>query len=138
VTHTEKQSNGTRSSRVIRFEGFGWADVPPISYKAENESWRSVTRHPLIGVADGTPCHVRYFEVEPGGYTTHERHEHQHVVVVLRGEGQVRLGDDWLPVRFGDVVFVASNDPHQFCATGDEPFGFLCIVSAERDRPVPL
>jgi quercetin dioxygenase-like cupin family protein len=81
---------------------------------------------------------VRYFEVGPGGYTTHERHEHQHVVIALRGEGEVRLGGEWLPLRFGDVVFVASNDPHQFRALGDEPFGFLCIVDAERDRPVPL
>ncbi len=138
MTSSRETSNASQASRVIRFEGFRWADVPPVSYKNEGESWRAVTRHPLIGAPDGTPFHVRYFEVEPGGYTTHERHEHQHVVVALRGDGEVRLGNRWQAIRFGDVVFVASNDPHQFRATGDEPFGFLCIVSAERDRPVPL
>lgn len=138
MTSTGKHSDESPASRVVRCEGFRWAGVPPISYKDEGESWRAVTRHPLVGVPEGTPFHVRYFEVGPGGYTTHERHEHQHVVIALRGEGEVRLGGEWLPVRCGDVVFVASNDPHQFRTLGDEPFGFLCIVDAERDRPVPL
>jgi quercetin dioxygenase-like cupin family protein len=138
VSSSRKRSNISQTSRVIRCEGFRWADVLPVNYKDDGESWRAVTRHPLIGAPEGTPFHVRYFEVEPGGYTSHERHEHQHVVVTLRGEGEVRLGDRWHKVGFCDVVFVASNDPHQFRATGDEPFGFLCIVTAERDRPVPL
>lgn len=137
MTSSGERSSASPTSRVIRFANFRWADITPVNYKDE-ESWRAVSRHSLIGTADGTPFHVRYFEVEPGGYTTHERHEHQHVVVALRGQGEVRLGDDWQPVRFGDVVFVAPNDPHKFRAMGDEPFGFLCIVNAERDRPVPL
>ena len=39
--------------------------------------------------------------------------------------------------EFGDVIYVAPNDPHQFRNPDDatEPFGFLCIVNAERDRP---
>ncbi|MGD8700211.1 MAG: cupin domain-containing protein [Gemmatimonadales bacterium] len=138
MTNSGEHSDVSPPSRVLRCEGFRWAGVLSVSYKDEGESWRAVTRHPLVGVPEGTPFHVRYFEVGPGGYTTHERHEHQHVVIALRGEGEVRLGGEWLPLRFGDVVFVASNDPHQFRALGDEPFGFLCIVDAERDRPVPL
>lgn len=133
-----KQPTEVSASRVIRFENFRWDGVSPIVYKEEGASWRDVVRHPLVGGPEGTPFHVRYFEVEPGGYTSHERHEHQHVVIALRGAGEVRLGDRWRPVRFGDVVFVASNDPHQLRAVGDEPFGFLCIVSADRDRPVSL
>jgi len=138
VTGSGEPSAGSQVSRVIRFDGFRWADISPVSYKDEGESWLAVTRHPLIGTAEGTPFHVRYFEVAPRGYTTYEQHKHQHVVVALRGAGEVRLGDDWLPVRFGDVVYVAPNDPHQFRAIGDEAFGFLCIVAAERDRPVPI
>jgi hypothetical protein len=35
------------------------------------------------------------------------------------------------------VVYIAPNDPHQFRNPEEagEPFGFLCIVNAERDRP---
>jgi quercetin dioxygenase-like cupin family protein len=56
----------------------------------------------------------------------------------MRGRGEVRLGDRWEPVSYGDVVYVAANEPHQFHANGDEPFGFFCIVTAERDRPISL
>ncbi|MGD8866938.1 MAG: cupin domain-containing protein [Gemmatimonadales bacterium] len=133
-----KQRTDVSTSRVIRFENFRWDGVSPVAYKEEGESHRGVIRHPLVGAPEDAPFHVRYFEVGPGGYTSHERHEHQHVVIALRGEGEVRLGDRWQPVRFGDVVFVAPNDAHQFRAAGEEPFGFVCIVSAERDRPVSL
>jgi oxalate decarboxylase/phosphoglucose isomerase-like protein (cupin superfamily) len=37
-----------------------------------------------------------------------------------------------------DHVYVPSNAPHQFVNSGDEPFGFLCIVDTERDRPRAL
>ncbi|MEE9134038.1 MAG: cupin domain-containing protein [Gemmatimonadota bacterium] len=125
-------------SRVLRFADFRWDGVEPRSYKDPDEKWQDVMRHPLIGVNEDTPFHLRYFEIEPGGYTTFERHAHQHVVVAIRGQGEVRLGDSWEPVSFGDIVYVAPNHPHQFRAAGDAPFGFLCIVEAERDRPVAL
>ena len=51
--------------------------------------------------------------------------------------GEVLLGDDWQPISFGDVIYVAANDVHQFRAVADEPFGFLCVVDAKRDRPRP-
>ena len=43
-------------------------------------------------------------------------------------------------VGFGDVIYVAPDDPHQFRnpQNSTEPFGFLCIVNAERDRPVSV
>jgi quercetin dioxygenase-like cupin family protein len=125
-------------SRVIRFNGFRWQGVDPVAYKEPGGDWSAVTRQRLVGPEQEVPFHLRYFEVEPGGHTSYERHEHQHVVVVLRGRGEVRLGDRWEPVNYGDVVYVAPNEPHQFRAAGDEPFGFFCIVAADRDRSTPL
>ena len=125
-------------SRILRFQDFRWHGIDPASYKDPGDSWRAVTRQRLVGPDEETPFHVRYFEVGPGGFTSHEKHEHQHVVVAMRGSGEVKLGDRWEPVSYGDVVFVAPNEPHQFRASGDEPFGFLCIVSAQRDKPTPL
>jgi quercetin dioxygenase-like cupin family protein len=59
--------------------------------------------------------------------------------VVLRGVGEVRLGEAVHTVGFGDTVYVSPNEPHQFRnASATEPFGFLCVVDAERDAPVPL
>ena len=40
---------------------------------------------------------------------------------------------------FGDTVYVAPNEVHQFRNTAEsEPFGFLCLVDAERDRPMAV
>jgi quercetin dioxygenase-like cupin family protein len=36
------------------------------------------------------------------------------------------------------VLYLAPNEPHQLINAGNEPFGFLCLVSRERDRPQPL
>jgi quercetin dioxygenase-like cupin family protein len=56
---------------------------------------------------------------------------------VLRGRGEVTLGSEVHPLSFGDTVYVAPHEVHQFRNTAaDEPFGFLCIVDAKRDRPV--
>ena len=125
-------------SRVLRFSDFRWAGVEPVAYKKPGDDWSAVIRQGLVGPEEEAPFHVRYFEIVPGGHTTYERHAHQHVVVALRGKGEVRLGDRREAVSYGDVVYVAPNEPHQFRAKGDEPFGVLCIVSADRDRPVPL
>ena len=59
-------------------------------------------------------------------------------MVVLRGAGKVRLGETWHDVGFGDVVYVAPDEVHQLRNAGAEPFGFLCVVDSERDRPVAL
>ncbi len=127
-----------KASRILRFHDFHWESVEPKAYKDPDAKWADVTRHGLVGPDTDAAFHVRYFEVGPDGYTTHERHRHEHVVVAIRGSGEVRLEDRWEPIGFGDVVYVAANAPHQFRAVGDEAFGFLCIVDAERDRPISL
>jgi len=127
-----------KTSRILRFHDFQWESVEPKAYKDPDSKWSGVTRHGLMGSDTDAAFHVRYFEVRPDGFTTHERHRHEHVVVAIRGSGEVRLEDRWEPMGFGDVVYVAPNAPHQFRAVGDEPFGFLCVVDAERDRPIAL
>ncbi|MDH3626857.1 MAG: cupin domain-containing protein [Acidobacteriota bacterium] len=126
-------------SKVIRFDGqFGWEGVDLEDYKSTTESWRGVTRTELAGKRGESPrFHVRYFEIAPGGFSTLEKHQHEHVVIPQRGVGEIQFGCYQYRVGFGDVVYVAPEDPHQFrCPEdADEPFGFLCIVNAERDRP---
>jgi quercetin dioxygenase-like cupin family protein len=130
---------GAAGSRVLRFRrDFRWEGVPVAEYKQAGEHWRGVARMVLVGDAgERTTFHVRYFEVAPGGFTSLEEHAHEHAVVVLRGHGQVRLGDVVHDLGFGDTVYVAPREAHQFRnASATEPFGFLCVVDAQRDRPV--
>lgn len=123
------------ASRILRFTDFSWSDVESRRYKDQQGSWEGVARHVLVGAdAEDTPFDVRYFEVEPGGYTSFEQHRHQHAVIVIRGKGSVRLGERTEPIEFGDVVYVAPDEPHQFRAGEETKLGFLCVVAAERDK----
>jgi quercetin dioxygenase-like cupin family protein len=130
-------------SRIHRFvpgaspdEGHRWQGVPVQEYKPAADHHCGVSRSVLVGESgEKVRFHVRYFEIAPAGFSTLESHSHEHVVIVLRGVGQVRLADTWHEVGMGDTVYVAPNEIHQLRNAGDEPFGFLCIVDAERDRP---
>jgi quercetin dioxygenase-like cupin family protein len=94
----------------------------------------------LLGESgENTAFHIRYFEIAPGGFSSLEQHQHEHAVIVLRGQGAVQLGGQLHAIGFGDVVYVAPRERHQFRnPSPNEPLGFLCIVDAERDRPVVM
>lgn len=130
---TERQA-----SKVIHGSGFRWRGVPVHAYKTEGSHFRGITRQTLLGEGDDEAALnfvTRYFEIQPRGYSSLERHQHPHAVVIIRGKGEVVLGDRVEPVEPLDCVYVAPQTFHQFHATGDEPLGFLCTVDRERDRP---
>ena len=60
---------------VRRFDGFRWEDVALLAYK-EGGPYKGVTRQVLFEGEESLPVQWRYFEVEPGGHSTLERHEH--------------------------------------------------------------
>ena len=125
-------------SKVIHALGYRWEAVPMREYKSDGTHFRDITRQTLLGEGedeDSLSFITRYFEVQPGGYSTLEHHDHPHSVVILRGEGEVILQDRVERIGLHDVVYVAPRAFHQFHATGKEPLGFLCIVDRERDRP---
>jgi ribulose-bisphosphate carboxylase large chain len=128
-------------SKVIRHDGaFSWEGVALEAYKATTETWAGITRRELVGKrGESARFQVRYFEIAPGGHSTLEKHEHEHVVIPIRGTGEAQFGCYIYRVGFGDVVYVAPGDPHQFRNPPEagEAFGFLCLVNAERDAPEP-
>ena len=133
-------------SRIIRSAATGWAGIEPSRYKEEAEGpgcFLGATRHTLLGAAGEGPdaaldFELRYFELAPGGYSSLERHAHPHAVVVLKGNGTVRLGESVEPIGLFDIVYVAPHEVHRFAADSAQPLGFLCIVDRERDRPVTV
>lgn len=115
--------------------GHRWRAVGVHQYKAEGAApFKEVTRQVLFDDPE-LACQVRYFEVSPGGWSTLERHQHVHAVVVLRGRGSALVDGRILDLEPNDLVSVAPLAWHQFRASGDEPLGFLCVVNHERDRP---
>lgn len=115
--------------------GHRWAAVGVHQYKAQGEApFKKVTRQVLFDDPE-LACQVRYFEVAAGGWSTLERHEHVHAVVVLRGRGTALVDGRILELAPNDLVSVAPLAWHQFRASRGEPLGFLCVVNHERDRP---
>lgn len=106
--------------------GWDWADVPMHSYGPTRPG---VTVRRFISRQDGSDkLEMRYFELAPGARSNFEQHNYEHAVLVLRGRGVVRLGQDVFPIQFGDAVYVEPDEIHYFQAAEDEPLGFLCAV----------
>lgn len=115
---------------------FSWKGVKDEPYKSVAGGWADIIRRVLIGGrGESARFHVRYFEIAPGGRSSLERHRHEHVVICVRGEGQVRTGRSKRRLGFMDTVYISPDIVHQLSNPYTEPFGFLCIVNAKRDRP---
>jgi quercetin dioxygenase-like cupin family protein len=124
---------------------FSWSDVEPRAYKeaeagaARGMEWTGLTRHSLVRAEEtGVSFEQRYFEIAPGGYSSFEKHAHVHVVVTLRGAGAAVIGDELVEMTPFGLVETPPWAPHRWVNTGEEPFGFLCTVEGDRDRPQPL
>lgn len=108
-------------------QNLDWEGVQIKEYAST--SARGVEGKVIIGPQDGEPnYYLRYFRVEPGGYTSLDRHEHDHGVYVIHGRAEVLLGEKTVEIGPHDIVYIPGNEVHQFRVTGPEPLGFLCIV----------
>ncbi len=115
--------------------GFRWNGVALLAYKDEGSApFKAITRQVLFQRPE-LGCELRYFEMEPGGHSTLERHEHVHAVMIFRGQGTCLVGGEVREVTAPDLVFIPPLTWHQFRASKGEPFGFLCMVNATRDKP---
>jgi len=121
---------------VIRhLEDFRWDGVPVLNYKEDGSHFRAISRQVLFEGGPKLGAELRYFEIEPGGHSTLERHDHIHSVMIIRGVGHCLVGDAIYPLAVNDLVYVPTMTWHQFRATREQPLGFLCLVNTERDRP---
>ena len=140
-TESKKQS---RKSIIYRHKGScQWKGIKTEAYKSqelkgESGKWSKIIRRVLIGDNVDTKFHLRYFEIAPGGQSSFEKHRHEHVVVVIMGNGKVFLNKKHHRISFLDIVYISPDTPHQFLNPFNEPFGFLCAVPAKRDRPIVI
>ena len=116
-------------------KGYRWDGVEVLPYKEDGRAlFKAITRQVLFAdPAQGSE--LRYFEVAPGGFSTLERHEHTHNVLILRGSGHCLVGREVRPLATNDLIAVPPMTWHQFRATAGEPLGFLCMVNTARDKP---
>ena len=116
-------------------DDYRWDAVDLLPYKEDDRAlFKAITRQTLFS-DPGMNGELRYFEMAADGFSTLERHEHMHAVLILRGRGHCLVGDAVRTVETRDLITVPPMTWHQFRATKGEPLGFLCMVNAARDKP---
>jgi mannose-6-phosphate isomerase-like protein (cupin superfamily) len=116
-------------------DDYRWDSVDLLPYKEDDRAlFKAITRQTLFS-DPGMTGELRYFEMAADGFSTLERHEHMHAVLILRGRGHCLVGDEVRSIETRDLITVPAMTWHQFRATRSEPLGFLCMVNATRDKP---
>ncbi len=131
-----------QAPRVLRHRPeFEWTDRPSSAYKdarnlADALAFKGVRRVELVGkFGERSSTDLRYFEIEPGGYSSLEEHVHTHIVIGARGHGVLVLGSRRETLAPMDVACIGPLEAHQLRNESSEPFGFFCVVDHDRDRP---
>jgi quercetin dioxygenase-like cupin family protein len=114
---------------------YRWEGVASLPYKEDDRGWFKAISRQVLFSDPAFASELRFFEVAPGGYSSLERHQHAHAVLILHGRGDCLVGRELRPLEPLDLVTVPPWTWHQFRAMADEPLGFLCMVNAARDRP---
>jgi uncharacterized cupin superfamily protein len=67
------------------------------------------------------------------GCPYHLHHAQEEMFIVLEGCGTLRVADEMLPLKAGDVVFIPAGPeyPHQILNTSDAPLKYLSISTME-------
>jgi quercetin dioxygenase-like cupin family protein len=129
------QGNGERRVHRRAHSDYRWEGVEERPYKEDDRAlFKSISRQVLFS-DPALSGELRYFEVAAGGFSTLERHQHMHAVLILRGRGHCLVGGEVKSLETRDLVTVPPLTWHQFRASKGEPLGFLCMVDAERDKP---
>lgn len=132
----KKKASAANKNRLYKHKNFKWQGIKTERYKSIKGGWADIVRQTLIGNhGEATKFHLRYFEIAPGGCSSFEKHRHEHVVVCVRGKGKVLTGKKIHPMTFMDMIYIAPDTPHQLKNPFKGPFGFFCIVNANRDKP---
>ena len=126
------------STPFLQFNDFEWDGRSSAIYKDSTEqSFRGVRRVELIGKNnEKSTFDLRYFEIEPGGYSSLEKHIHTHVIIIARGKGEVAIDNMRYAVAEHDIIYIKPLAIHQLINESSNPFGFYCIVDRERDKPI--
>jgi uncharacterized cupin superfamily protein len=65
----------------------------------------------------------------------HFHHAQEEMFIILEGSGTLRVADEMLPLRVGDIAFIppGSAYPHQIINSSDAPLKYLSVST--RDQP---
>ncbi len=94
---------------------------------------KDTTMQVLIGPENAGNFFMRKFSMKPGGGMPLHTNKVEHEQYVLRGKGQVGIGDEVHTVEAGDILYIPAEMPHFYNSVGEESFEFLCMVPNKED-----
>jgi len=97
--------------------------------EVNDEGADKVSIRQVITKDDGAPNFtMRVFDVQPGGHTPHHSHEWEHEVFILDGSAEIETTEGTKTAPSGSVVFVPSNESHQFRNETTDVMRFICLI----------
>lgn len=104
-----------------------YTDVPV--ERVEMEGTEGATVRWLIAEREGAPnFFMRLFEMAPGGHSPRYRHDYEHEIFILEGQGTALEEGEEHRISPGYFLFIPPNAEHQLRNTGDAALKFLCII----------
>ncbi|MCK4482109.1 cupin domain-containing protein [Candidatus Bathyarchaeota archaeon] len=76
---------------------------------------------------------MRIFEMEPEGCSPFHSHPWEHEVFILEGEGILIGKETERKFEPGDVIFIPSDEKHQFKNNSQKTVKFLCLIPYARE-----
>jgi quercetin dioxygenase-like cupin family protein len=71
---------------------------------------------------------MRIMELQPGKSSQMHRHDNEHEIFVLAGQGEVETNGDTHPISEGAVLYIPPHENHQFHNTGADVMRFIDVV----------
>lgn len=77
---------------------------------------------------------IHVMDFMPGEHlNVREVHYNQHGLLLMHGKGIYRLGNDWMPVKKGDAIWMAPFVPQWYGALGTEPSRYILYKDTTED-----
>lgn len=106
--------------------------------KIHYEGMEDVIVEDLLPTDLGFDMNIHVLTFRPGachGYI--ETHMQEHGALILSGEGVYNFDNDWVPVKKGDYLFMASYSPQACYAVGrDDSFSYIYSKDCNRDADI--
>ena len=96
---------------------------------------RNVASHVLLGLEDGGRTRLAVTRIEPGGSFGPHVDDYGHVICVLEGHGELKVGGRRTPAGPGTVMVTDPGEPHGMFATGDDAFVLVAANVYGDDHP---
>jgi Uncharacterized conserved protein, contains double-stranded beta-helix domain len=80
---------------------------------------------------------MRYFIIKKGGHTPLHKHDYEHEIFVVKGEGWLTHGSETDKMCPGSFALVKPDELHQLKNESSETLEFICLIPIQNDNIPP-